>query len=72
MSYKCIIVISATLDTDELFSPVQLITVPSRLLITFIIVMIDTKGNALGEETRENVKVAEFISIGSTTTFSSK
>jgi hypothetical protein len=26
--------------------------------------MFDTKGSALGEETRENVKVAEFISIG--------
>jgi hypothetical protein len=35
----------------------------------FIIVMFDTKGSALGEETCENVKVAEFISIGETTTF---
>jgi hypothetical protein len=31
--------------------------------------MFDTKGSALGEETRENEKVAESISIGSTTTF---
>jgi hypothetical protein len=30
----------------------------------FIIVIVDTKGSALGEETRENVKLAEFITIG--------
>jgi hypothetical protein len=69
MSYTCNVVISTTLDTDELFSPVQVITVPSRLLVTFIIIMVDTKGSALGEETRENIKVAEFISIGEITTF---
>jgi hypothetical protein len=69
MSYTCTVVISTTLDTDELFSPVQVITVPSRLLVTFIIVMVDTKGNAPGEETRENVKLTEFISIGTTTRF---
>jgi hypothetical protein len=40
------------------------ITVPSRLLVTFIIVMVDTKGSALGEETRENVKLVESIKIG--------
>ena len=35
----------------------------------FIIVMVDTKGSAPGEETRENVKLAESISIGLTTGF---
>jgi hypothetical protein len=30
--------------------------------------MFDTKGSAPGEETRENVMVAEFISIGEITT----
>jgi hypothetical protein len=34
--------------------------------------MFDTKGSAPGEETRENVKVAELIIVGETTTFSSK
>jgi hypothetical protein len=63
MSYTCIIVISTTLDTDELFSPVQVITVP-RLRVTFIIVMVDTKGSAPGEETRANIKLAELKSIG--------
>jgi hypothetical protein len=48
---------------------VQVITVPSRLLVTFIIVIVDTKGSAPGEETLENVKLAESISIGETTTF---
>ena len=57
-------VISTTLDTNELFSPVQVIIVPSRFLVMFIIVMVDTKGSAPGEETRENVKSAEFIAIG--------
>ena len=51
------------LDTDELFSPEQLMTVPSRLLFTFIIVMVDTKGSAPVEDSRENVKSAEFIVI---------
>ena len=60
----CTVVISTIVDSDELFSPEQLIIVPSRLLFTFIIVMVDTKGSALGEETRENEKSAEFIVIG--------
>jgi hypothetical protein len=64
MSYTCNVVINTTLDTDELFSPVQVITVPSRLLVTFIIIMVDTKGSAPGEETRANTKLAEFSSIG--------
>ena len=60
----CTIVISTIVDSDELFSPAQLITVPSRLLVMFIIVMVDTKGSAPGEGTRENVKSAELIVIG--------
>ena len=64
MSLMCTVVISTTLDTNELFSPEQLIIVPSRLLVMFIIVMVDTKGSAPGEETRKNVKLAESISIG--------
>ena len=59
-----IVFISTTLDIDELFIPVQLTTVPSRLLVTFFIIMFDTKGSAPGEESHENVKLAEFISIG--------
>ena len=69
MSKTCIVVINTTLDTDELFCPVQLIIVPSRLLVMFIIVMVDAKGSTPGEETRENVKLAESISIGLTTGF---
>ena len=64
----CTVVISTIVDSDELFSPVQVIIVPSRLLVMFIIVMVVTKGSAPGEETREKVKLAEFISIGGTTT----
>jgi hypothetical protein len=64
MSYTCNVIIISTLDTDELFRPVQVITVPSRLLVTFIIVIVDTKGSAPREETRAKVKLAEFISIG--------
>ena len=41
-----------------------MITVPSRLLFTFIIIMVVTKGSAPGEDSRENVKSAEFIVIG--------
>ena len=65
----CIVVISTTLDINELFSPVQLIIVPSRLLVMFIIVMVDTKGSAPGEETRENVKTIESTIIGLINTF---
>ena len=60
----CTVVINTTLEMNELFSPVQLIIVPSRLLVTFIIIMVDTKGSAPGEETREKVKLVESISIG--------
>ena len=67
----CTVVISI-LESDELFSPEQLIIVPSRLLVTFIIIMVDTKGSAPGEETRENVKLAEFIVIGKIVGFRSK
>ena len=63
-SMMCIVFTSTTLDIDELFIPVQLTTVPSRLLVTFFIIMVDTKGNAPEEESRENVKLAEFASIG--------
>ena len=49
---------------DELFMPVQLTTVPFRVLVTFFIVMVDTKGSAPGEESLENVKLAEFIIVG--------
>ena len=60
----CSTFIRTTLDTVELFMPVQLTIVPSRLLFMFIIVMIDTKGSAFCEETLKNVKVVEFITIG--------
>ena len=63
-SKTCSTFTSTTLDTDELFMPVQLTTVPSRLLFMFIIVMIDVKGSAFCEETLKNVKVVEFIIIG--------
>ena len=59
----CTVIINTTLDINEMFSPVQLIIVPSRLLVIFIIVMVVAKGSAPGEETREKVKLAEFISI---------
>ena len=72
MSWMCIVFISTTLDTDELFSPVQLTIVPSRLLVTFIIVIVDTKGNSLGEESRENIKLTEFIIIGKIAVLRSK
>ena len=58
------IAFSTTLATNEVFMPVQLTTVPSRLLVTFIIVMVDTNGNAKGEESLENVKLEEFINTG--------
>ena len=60
---------ATTLDTNELFCPVQVITVPSRLLVMFIIVMVDTNGSTPGEETRENVKLVESTIIGRTNTF---
>ena len=65
----CTVVISTVIESDKLFSPVQMIIVPSRLLVTFIIIMVVTKGSAPGEETRENVNLAESIIIGETTTF---
>lgn len=63
-SKTCSTFISTTLDTVELFMPVQLTIVPSRLMFTFTIVMIDTKGSAFCEDTFENVKLVEFIIIG--------
>ena len=53
-----------TLDTDELFRPIQLTTIPSGLLFIFCIVMVDIKGSASCEETLENVKLVEFIING--------
>ena len=41
------IVISIKLDTDELFTPVQLIIVPSKQLFTFSMVMVDTIGSTI-------------------------
>ena len=57
---------STTLDTDELLMPVQLITAPSRALVTFFIFFFFFIfiGSAPEEESRENVKLAEFIIIG--------
>ena len=63
-SKTCSVFISTTLDIDELFMPVQLTITPSKLLIMFIIVMVDTKGSAFCEETLKNVKLIEFIVIG--------
>ena len=60
----CSTFINTTLDTDELFLPVQLTTIPSRSLFMFIIVMIDAKGSAFREETLKNVKLVEYIIIG--------
>ena len=60
----CSTFISTTLGTDELFMPVQLTIVPSRLLFMFIIAMTDTKGSVFCEDTFENAKIVEFIIIG--------
>ena len=62
-SKTCITFVSTTLD-EELFMPVQFTTVPSKLLVTLFIVMVDTKGSSLGEESREKAKVAKFIISG--------
>ena len=62
--YTCIVVISITLDIEELFMPVQLTILLSRLLVTFCIIMVDTRGSALGEESLENIKLAKPIIIG--------
>ena len=55
---------STTLDTDELFRPIQLTTIPSRLSFIFCIVMVDIKGSVPCEETLENVKLVKFIING--------
>ena len=65
----CTLVISTIVESDKLFSPVQVIIVPSRLLVMFIIVMVVTKGSAPEEETRKIVKLAESTIIGRTNTF---
>ena len=60
----CTVVINTTLDTDELFCPVQVIIVPSKSLLTFSMVMVDTNGSAIGEESLENVMLVVFTLIG--------
>ena len=64
ISKMCIAFISTTLDTDEVFMPVQMTTIPSRVLVTFFIVMVEAKGSAPEEESLINVKLVEFIIIG--------
>ena len=47
MSMICIVFISTALDTDELFSPIQVITVSSKRLLTFSMVMVDSNGSVI-------------------------
>jgi hypothetical protein len=62
-----IVVISTTLDTDELFSPVQLITVPFRFIPALDIIIVDTNGRTVRGESLEIMIFIVFTLIGKIT-----
>ena len=68
MSMTCTVFIKITLDT-ELFCPVQLITVPSKSLLTLSMVMVDTNGSVISGESLENSKLVRITLIGKITGF---